>query len=118
MSVKTVILALALGLALAAVGCGSGSSRSEGAAKAKNAQSAEAGQDFDVSESEIGGDAAFRSGFNTCQLYPIGELARQNNVKAEPEAVATAVASIEPTAKQKKSVHDGCLKALLTIKAK
>lgn len=98
---------------LIAGGCGAaGKTDQSQRGSATGAETSSASEDFDVSESELGGTAAFRSGFNTCQLYPLSELARQNNVPAKPEAVANAIAAIETTPKDRKDVHDGCLKAL------
>jgi transcription elongation factor len=108
-------LALLLALGALAAGCGGGgSSGGSGGAgtSAGDLENAQAGQDANASAGEIGGTPAFRSGFTSCQLYPLEELARQNNAKPNPESVATAFASLESTAKDKKDVHDGCLKAL------
>jgi len=107
-------LALLLARSTLAVGCGGGgggSGQATGTGE-RNLENAQAGQDANVVEGEVGGSAAFVSGYTSCGLYPLAELARQNNVKPTPAAVANAFAAFEPTAKDKKDVRAGCLKAL------
>ena len=61
----------------------------------------------------VGGQtAAFRAGRVYCDLYPIQELARQEGVAAEPEAVARSYSQAEATPKDKEEAYKGCLSAL------
>lgn len=94
-------------------GCGSTNTRSSSDASG-DLDKAKAGEDVNASEGELGGgdSASFRSGFMTCQLYPLEELARQNGVKPDKGTVAKAVAALEATARDKKDVRAGCMKAL------
>ena len=107
-------LALLLGAAVLAGGCGAANKETSGGSGAQNsrAQNRSAEEDYNVGEEEVSGSDATRSGFMTCQLYPLEELARQNNVKATPEAVAAAVSSLEATEQDKKDVYEGCIKGI------
>jgi hypothetical protein len=61
----------------------------------------------------VGGQtAAFRAGVTFCNLYPLEELARQEGVKATPEAVAQAYSKFESDPKNKKEAYNGCLSVL------
>jgi hypothetical protein len=52
---------------------------------------------------------AYTAAHNSCSLFPLDELARQNGTKATPEAVATKISQGELTAKGKKEAYQGCL---------
>jgi hypothetical protein len=52
---------------------------------------------------------AYTAAHNSCSLFPLDELARQNGTKATPEAVARKISSSELTAKGKKQAYQGCL---------
>src|SRR6266567_9333020 len=71
------------------------------------------GQDTNA-QPESGGlkTPAYTAAHNACSLYPLSELARQNNVKATPDAVAKAYEAGETTPAGKKQAHKGCLDAL------
>jgi hypothetical protein len=58
---------------------------------------------------------AYTAAHNTCSLFPLAELARQNNTKATPEAVAREISKGELTAKGRQEAYQGCLDG---IKAK
>src|SRR6266542_5204872 len=110
--------ALVLLLLLAAVGfvlAGCGTSYGPGGPPGGNAQGGgqTGGQDTN-SQPEAGGlkTPAYTAAHNACSLYPLGELARQNNVKATPDAVARAYMAGETTKTGKKHAYQGCLDAL------
>jgi hypothetical protein len=73
------------------------------------------GQDT-TDQPEAGGlrTPAYTAANNVCSLLPLTELARQNNVKATPEAVAKIVASGETNPKARAEAKKGCLDALKT----
>ena|SRR5436190_22574681 len=52
---------------------------------------------------------AYTAAHNSCSLFPLAELARQNGTKATPDAVARKISSGELTAKAKKEAYQGCL---------
>jgi hypothetical protein len=52
---------------------------------------------------------AYTAAHNSCSLFPLDELARQNGTKATPEAVARKISASELTAKGKKEAYKGCL---------
>jgi len=52
---------------------------------------------------------AYTAAHNSCSLFPLDELARQNGTKATPEAVARKISEGELTAKGKKEAYQGCL---------
>jgi hypothetical protein len=52
---------------------------------------------------------SYTAAHNSCSLFPLEELARQNGTKATPEAVARKIASGENTAKGKREAYKGCL---------
>jgi hypothetical protein len=109
-------LVLLLAVAALAGGCGAAGKDTDASrqspGKNTGAQNRSAEEDYNVGEEEVAGSEATRSGFMTCQLYPLEELARQNNVKATPEAVAAAVSSLEATEQDRKDVYDGCIKGI------
>jgi hypothetical protein len=55
---------------------------------------------------------AYTAAHNGCSLYGLDELARQNGVKATPEAVAKVYQAGETTAAGKKQAYQGCLDAI------
>jgi hypothetical protein len=55
---------------------------------------------------------AYTAAHNACSLYGLDELARQNGVKATPEAVAAVYRDGETTAAGKKQAYKGCLDAI------
>jgi hypothetical protein len=55
---------------------------------------------------------AYTAAHNSCSLFPLDELARQNETKATPEAVARKVSEGELTPKGKKEAYQGCLDGL------
>ena len=61
---------------------------------------------------EAGQTAAFRAGVVYCDLYPLSELARQEGVAANPEAVARSYSQAEATPKDKEEAYKGCMSAL------
>jgi hypothetical protein len=104
-------LALLLLLAaLLATGCGaagkSGQTANTGGATGTR------GELFGDDQTVEGQTAAFRAGKIYCDLYPLEELARQEGVKAEPEAIAKSYSSAEATPKDKEEAYKGCLSAL------
>src|SRR5713226_8568535 len=106
-------LLTALGFALAGCGTSYGPAGNPNGNQAGNAQTA--GQDTN-SQPASGGlkTPAYTAAHNACSLYPLAELARQNNVKATPDAVAKAYEAGETTKAGKKQAYAGCLAALKT----
>jgi hypothetical protein len=106
-------LALCLG-ALVAAGCGAanktGSEANTGGATGTR------GELFGDDQTVEGQTAAFRAGKIYCGLYPLEELARQEGVKADPDAIAKSYGSAEATEKDKEEARKGCLAALKTEK--
>src|SRR6266702_8642959 len=92
---------------------GCGTSYGPGGAPGANTANANTGQDTNA-QPESGGlkTPAYTAAHNACSLYPLSELARQNNVKATPAAVATAYEAGETTAAGRKQAYKGCLDAL------
>jgi hypothetical protein len=97
-------------VALVASGCGaagkSGSAANTGGATGTR------GELFGDDQSISGQTAAFRAGKIYCGLYPLNELARQEGVKAKPEAVARSYSQAEATPKDKEEAYKGCLSGL------
>jgi hypothetical protein len=56
--------------------------------------------------------AAFRAGVIYCNLYPITELARQEGVAANPEAIARSYSKAETTPADQEQAYKGCLSVL------
>jgi hypothetical protein len=52
---------------------------------------------------------AYTAAHNSCSLFPLAELARQNGTKATPEAVAREISKGELTAKARQEAYQGCL---------
>ncbi len=110
-----VLLSLLTALGFVLAGCGTsygpGGNPNEKGAGAGNAQTA--GQDTN-SQPQSGGlkTPAYTAAHNACSLYPLTELARQNNVKATKDAVAKAYEAGETTKTGKKQAYQGCLDAL------
>jgi hypothetical protein len=96
------LAAAAVGLTVG--GCGTSTGPGGGGAAATAGQ--ETGD-----QPEAGGlkTPAYTAAHNSCSLFPLAELARQNGTKATPEAVARKIASGELNAKAKKEAFQGCL---------
>jgi hypothetical protein len=113
MSRAFILLSLLVVLGFALAGCGT----SYGPGGNPNEQGAGnngfSGQDTNA-QPEAGGlrTPAYTAAHNACSLYPLAELARQNNVKATQAAVAKAYEAGETTATGKKQAYQGCLDAL------
>ena len=97
-------------IALTAAGCGAagktGSEANTGGATGTR------GELFGDDATVEGQTAAFRAGKIYCGLYPLEELARQEGVKADADAIAKSYSSAEATAKDKEDARKGCLAAL------
>jgi hypothetical protein len=110
------ILCAAFAFAFAAAGCGSTSYGPGGppaAASATNSDTVNQNQD-PAQQPDQGGlkTPAYTAAHNSCSLYDLKELARQNNVKATPQAVAKVYQAGETTAVGKKQAYQGCLDAI------
>ena len=107
-----VLLSLLTVLGFAVAGCGT-SYGPGGNPNQQGAPNQTAGQDTG-SQPEAGGlkTPAYTAAHNACSLYPLAELARQNNVKATQDAVAKAYEAGETTKAGKKQAYQGCLDAL------
>jgi hypothetical protein len=107
---------LAAALGVSATGCGSTSYGPAGApgTTAKGVTDASTvGQDPSQQPTEGGlKTPAYTAAHNSCSLYGLAELARQNGVKATPEAVAKVYMSGETTPAGKKQAYKGCLDAI------
>jgi len=100
--------------AVATAGCGSTSYGPGGAPGARSsADAATVGQD-PSQQPDQGGlkTPAYTAAHNACSLYGLAELARQNGVKANAEAVAAVYREGETTAAGKKAAYRGCLDAI------
>jgi hypothetical protein len=125
---KRALPLLALVVALLVAGCGGGAKKSAAtsaaqattaAATTAAATTAAQGTTPDVQEggtvpNEVKqtGGGAYTQGLNICSIAPLTELARENNVKPVPTAVARAVSAIESDPKNRELVYQGCLKAI------
>lgn len=95
----------------AAVGCGSTSYGPAGPPGTTGA--ATVGQDPSQQPHQGGlKTPGYTAAHNACSLYGLDELARQNGVKATPEAVAAVYREGETTAAGKKQAYQGCLDAI------
>ena len=103
-------VALLLAVALLAAGCGAAGKT--GTAANTGGATGTRGELFGDDQTVEGQSAAFRAGKIYCGLYPLGELARQEGVKADAEAIAKSYSSAEATAKDKAEARKGCLAAL------
>src|SRR5512133_3426812 len=99
------LAAAALGFAVGGCGTSTGPSGAGGGGTA--------GQDIG-DQPEAGGlkTPAYTAAHNSCSLFPLAELARQNGTKATPEAVARKISEGELTAAGKKQAYQGCLDGL------
>jgi hypothetical protein len=52
---------------------------------------------------------SYTAAHNSCSLFPLAELARQNGTKATPQAVARKISQGELTAKGRREAYQGCL---------
>jgi hypothetical protein len=104
-------LALLLVIA-AALASGCGAAGKAGQTANTGGATGTRGELFGDDQTVEGQTAAFRAGKVYCDLYPITELARQEGVKPEAEAVARAYSSAEATPKDKEEAYKGCLSAL------
>jgi hypothetical protein len=107
-------LAMLLLVALLAAGCGAAGKTGEEANT--GGATGTRGELFGDDQTVEGQTAAFRAGKIYCGLYPLDELARQEGVKADPDAVAKSYSSAEATPKDKEEARKGCLAALKTEK--
>lgn len=111
----TTLTILCAAFTFAAAGCGSTSYGPAGPPGATGAQvgAATVGQD-PSQQPDQGGlkTPAYTAAHNACSLYGLDELARQNNVKATPQAVAKVYEAGESTAAGKKHAYQGCLDAI------
>jgi hypothetical protein len=103
---------LLLLLAVAAIATGCGAAGKTGTAANTGGATGTRGELFGDDDSISGQTAAFRAGKIYCDLYPLEELARQEGVKATPEAVAKSYSAAEATPKDKAEAYKGCLSAL------
>jgi hypothetical protein len=101
-------------LVLALAGCGSTSYGPGGApGNTAGGDASTVGQDPNQQPDQGGlKTPAYTAAHNACSLYGIDELARQNGVKATPEAVAAVYRDGETTAAGKKQAYQGCLDAI------
>jgi hypothetical protein len=112
----TTLAILGAAFAFAAAGCGSTSYGPGGppaAASGTNSDTVNQNQD-PANQPDQGGlkTPAYTAAHNACSLYGLDELARQNNVKATPAAVAKVYEAGETTAAGKKQAYQGCLDAI------
>jgi hypothetical protein len=108
----TSLLMAAAVLGVAAAGCGS-TSYGPGGKPAVSTAGETVGQALSQQPEEGGlKNPAYTAAHNSCSLYDLAELARQNGVKATPEAVAKVYSSGETTPEGKKQAYQGCLDAL------
>ena len=102
-------------LTLAVAGCGGTSYGPAGAPGSSTGafDASTVGQDPNQ-QPTVGGlkTPAYTAAHNACSLYGLDELARQNGVKATPEAVAAVYREGETTAAGKKQAYQGCLDAI------
>jgi hypothetical protein len=105
---RVVVLCLA---AVIAAGCGAAGKEEANTGAAGGTRGELFGDDATVE----GQTAAFRAGKVYCGLYPLEELARQEGVKATPEAVAESYSQAEATPKDKEEARKGCLAALKKV---
>jgi hypothetical protein len=106
---------LCAAFAFAAAGCGSTSYGPGGPPAASGTNSDTVNQNQDPSQQPDQGGLktpAYTAAHNGCSLYDLKELARQNNVKATPAAVARVYEAGESTAAGKKQAYQGCLDAI------
>src|SRR5213592_4842595 len=98
-----VLLSLLAVLGFVLAGCGTSYGPAGPPGGNAQGQGQTAGQDTN-SQPEAGGlkTPAYTAAHNACSLYPLGELARQNGVKATPDAVAKAYEAGETTAAGRK----------------
>ena len=96
--------------ALIATGCGAAGKTGTGANT--GGATGTRGELFGDDQTVEGQTAAFRAGKIYCGLYPLEELARQEGVKADAEAIAKSYSSAEATPKDKEEARKGCLAAL------
>lgn len=99
-------LAAAAALGFTVGGCGT----STGPSGAGEGGGGTAGQETG-DQPESGGlkTPAYTAAHNSCSLFPLDELARQNGTKATPEAVARKISQGELTEKAKEEAYQGCL---------
>jgi hypothetical protein len=98
---------LAASLGFASAGCGTSSG--PGGGNGAGGHGTE-GQDTNQQPSAGGlRTPAYTAAHNSCSLFPLAELARQNGTKATPQAVAKVVAAGETTPAARKEAYQGCL---------
>ena len=111
---RLIILLCCTAFGFAVAGCGSTSYGPAGPpGNTGQHDSATVGQDPSQQPDEGGlKTPAYTAAHNSCSLYGLDELARQNNVEATPEAVAKVYQAGESTAEGKKQAYQGCLDAI------
>lgn len=132
---KRALPLLVLVAALLVAGCGGGAKKSAATSAAQattaktttRATTTETAPQGTTPEAQEGGTVpnevkqtgggAYTQGLNICSIAPLEQLARENNVKPVPAAVAKAVSSIESDPKTRELVYQGCLKAIAQFKA-
>jgi hypothetical protein len=110
----TTLLILCATFGFAAAGCG-GTSYGPGGPPGNTGGHIAATVGQDPSQQPVQGglkNAAYTAAHNSCSLYGLAELARQNGVKATPEAVAKVYMAGENTPAGKKQAYQGCLDAI------
>ena len=99
-------------LLVAALASGCGAAGKAGQTANTGGATGTRGELFGDDQTVEGQTAAFRAGKIYCDLYPLEELARQEGVKAEAEAIAKSYSEAEATPKDKEQAYKGCLAAL------
>ena len=108
------LLLVAAALGFAVTGCGSTSYGPAGPPGSTGGGDASTiGQD-PHQQPDAGGlkTPAYTAAHNSCSLYGLDELARQNGVKATADAVAKVYMAGESTPAGKKQAYKGCLDAI------
>jgi hypothetical protein len=101
-------------LVVAVLASGCGAAGKTGTAANTGGATGTRGELFGDDATIEGQTAAFRAGKVYCGLYPLDELARQEGVEPNAEAVAKSYSSAEATPKDKEEARKGCLAALKT----
>jgi hypothetical protein len=96
----------------AAAGCGSTNGTPAGGGSAANG-AAEQDTGEQPGENPLS-NPAYLAANNVCSLFPLEELARQNNVKPTKQAVAKKIAASEAAGADREQAFKGCMDALDT----
>ena len=110
----TTLLLLCTAIVFAAAGCGSTSYGPGGPPGNTGGNNAATGGQDPSQQPDQGGlkNAAYTAAHNAYSLYTLDELARQNGVKATPEAVAKVYSVGQSTPASKKQAYQGCIDAI------